>query len=396
MRLPAVLLQAATTLLAASLARARGGRAAGVAMALLLQATPVFSLGAVLMTPDAPLALAWAGALWAVERAFRERPRWFLAAGGFLGVAALSKLHGGLLGVALLVALLLSRDGRRALAGPWVWAGVAVAVALASPMLYWNATHGWPSFLYQASHGARGREFSALRLAASIGAQTAYVSPVILAGAAVAAWRALRRIEDPALAALSVSALPVVAFFTAMAAFTPGALPHWAAPGWLSACVLLAIAGGPLLRPAVAVGLGMTGVAVAGLLLVLHVPLPIPQGPLDELRGWHEGAAAARAVAGDARLAVAHPMVFGQIAFADGRSPAYLGARRAAASFYDPAPLASGAPLLLLTVEGLGETPAELAARLGPLEPAGAFVAKDGERVVRRYRFFWLRPEPRP
>jgi hypothetical protein len=188
----------------------------------------------------------------------------------------------------------------------------------------------------------------------------------------------------------------VVAFFTLMAAFTPGALPHWAAPGWLSATILLAVAGGPLLRAGLRWGFGMTGVAVAGLLVVLHVPVPLPQGALDELRGWREGAAAARAIAGDARLAVAHPLVFGQIGFADGRSPAYVGARMAAASFYDPAPLAAGKPLLLLTVEGLGEDRAELERRLGPLTPAGDYVALDGARLVRRYHFWWIgAPPPR-
>ena len=71
-RLPAVLLQAGTTLLAASLARALAGGAAALAAAVMLQAAPVFSLGALLMTPDAPLAFAWAGALWALERGFRD------------------------------------------------------------------------------------------------------------------------------------------------------------------------------------------------------------------------------------------------------------------------------------------------------------------------------------
>ena len=394
-RLPAILLQAGTTLLAASLARARGGRAAAVAMALLLQATPVFSLGATLMTPDAPLAFAWVGTLWSVERAFRRDLRWFVAGGAFLGMAALSKLTGGLLGVALLGALLVSREGRRALAGPWPWVGAALAAVLASPMLLWNAANGWPSFAYQASHGARGREFSWARLGGSIGAQAGYVSPLVLALAAMAAWRTLRAgLRDPAVAALALSALPVVAFFTVSASFTPGALPHWPAPGWLSATVLLCVLGVPgarLWRWALGIGFA----SIAAVLVLVLVPLPVPQGPLDDLRGWREGAAAARAVAGDARLAVTHYIVYSFIGFSDGRSPAYVGERRCAASFYDPAPLAAGAPHLLVTVEGMDPPREALEARLGMLTPAGSFVAKDGERVVRRYRFYWLRPSPR-
>src|SRR6266568_2402 len=142
-------------LLAPSLALLGSSTLAVRLPAVLLQAVPIFSLGATLMTPDAPLAFAWAGALFALERAFRRDPRWFVAAGAFLGLAALSKLHGGLLAFAFLAALLASSRGRSALASPWPWAGVVAAALVASPMLFWNAANGWPSILFQASHGAR-------------------------------------------------------------------------------------------------------------------------------------------------------------------------------------------------------------------------------------------------
>ncbi|HEX8910251.1 MAG TPA: glycosyltransferase family 39 protein, partial [Anaeromyxobacteraceae bacterium] len=190
-RLPALLLQAGTTLLAASLVRRWGGARAALLAAALLQAAPVFSVGAVLATPDAPLAFAWVGALWAVDRALRRDPRLFLLAGALLGMAALSKLTAGLLALGLLVALLATREGRRALATPWPWLGLALALLLASPMLLWNAARGWPSFAFQLQHGLSGHRFSWARLGQSLGAQAAYVSPVLLAAAAVAAGRAL-------------------------------------------------------------------------------------------------------------------------------------------------------------------------------------------------------------
>jgi 4-amino-4-deoxy-L-arabinose transferase-like glycosyltransferase len=388
-RLPAVALQAATTLLAASLAGALAGRRAAITAAVVLQATPVFSLGATLVTPDAPLALAWAGTLWAVERALRRGGRWFLAAGLFLGVGALSKLTAGLLGIAVLAALLATRDGRRALASPWPWLGAVLALAVASPMLAWNAARGWPSVTFQATHGARGGGFSPIALARSVGAQAGYVSPLVLALAAAAAWRALRAPRTAAVAALAFSALPVVAFFTLAAAFTPGALPHWPAPGWLSATVLLAAAGTRLLRPALWVGFATSALVVGAVLL----PLPVA-GPLDELRGWREGAAAARAAAGGARLAANHWIVLGQIGWYDGASPAYLGERRSGPTLYDPAPRAAGAPLLLVTVPGLDPGREALEARLGTLVPAGEVTAADRGRVVRRYRLFWVDAPP--
>jgi 4-amino-4-deoxy-L-arabinose transferase-like glycosyltransferase len=379
-RLAAVLLQAGTTLLAASLARARGGERAALAAALLLQAAPVFSLGAVLMTPDAPLAFAWAGALWAVERALRRDPRWLLAAGAFLGLGLLSKLTAGLLGLALLAGLLASARGRALLATPWPWLGVLLAAALASPMLLWNAARGWPALTFQAAHGLSGRGPSALRLAGSLGAQAAYLSPVLLVAAAAAAWRALR--GDAADRALAATALPVVAFFTAAAIFTPGALPHWPAPGWLSAVVLLAAAGSRWLRPALLTG------AACGALLLAALALPLPRGPLDELSGWREGAEAARSAAQGRRLGATHWMALGHLGWAGGEPLAYVGARRTGPSFYAPDPLAARQPLLVVAVEGLGEDRAALEARLGPLEPAGEATAWRGGRPLRRYLFY--------
>jgi 4-amino-4-deoxy-L-arabinose transferase-like glycosyltransferase len=394
-RLPAILLQGATILLAASLARARAGQRAGTAVALLLQAVPVFSVSAALLTPEAPLALAWVGALFSLERALRRDPRWMLTAGLFLGLGALSKLTAGLLGIALLAALLATADGRELLRGPWPWLGALLALAAASPMLLWNAAHGWPSFAFQASHGMRGRGFSAARLAASIGGQLAYVSPLLLALAAAAAWRALRARRDAVEAALAFSALPVIGFFTAAAAFTPGALPHWPGPGWISASILLAAAGSRWLRAAVWSGLAIAGALVAVLASLAAVQPPLPKAVLEELPlGWRAGAAAARAAAGDARLAATHWIALGRLGWYDRRSPAYLGDRPSGPTYYDPAPLARGEPLLIVTVDGLGPQRGGLEERMGPLEPAGEAEARHGDRVVRRFRFWRWRPAP--
>ncbi len=404
-RLPALLLQTLALVLAASLARARAGERAALAVALGLQAAPLFSAGAALIAPDAPLAFAWVGTLWALQRALDRGPRWALLAGAFLGLGALSKLTAGMLGVALLAALLATRDGRRLLATPWPWLGACLAVALALPMLLWNASHGWPSFAFQASHGLAGREFSALRLLASLGGQLGYVSPVLLVLSAGAAWAALRARSDALLTALAFSALPVAAFFTVAAALTPNALPHWPAPGWLSAMLLLCLSdevGKRAWRWGLRVGFGELAIGLAALALLAAVPAPasirvlgrtvaVERGPLDDLLGWREGAAAARAVAGPARLATSHWIALGQLGWYDRRSPAYLGDRVTGPSFYDPDPLAAGEPLLVVTVDHLGPQRDSLERKLGPLEPAGEFGAKQGERVVRTYRFWWWR-----
>jgi 4-amino-4-deoxy-L-arabinose transferase-like glycosyltransferase len=409
LRLPAILLQTISLALAASLVRARAGERAALAAVLGLQAAPIFFLGGGLILPDSPLLLACVGTFWALQRAVDRRPAWFLAAGAFLGLGALSKLTAGPVGVAVLAGLLATRDGRRLLRTPWPWLGAALAVAIASPMLLWNAANGWPSFTYQAAHGLSGRSFSLGRLLASLGGQLGYVSPILLVLAAGAGWRALRGLRtrgDALEAALAFAALPLAAFFTISAAFTPGALPHWSAPAWLAALLLLCLTGaaaGRWWRRALALGFGMLAVAVVGVTLLLAVPLPgsvtilgrtfpVKLGALDDFVGWREGAQAARAAAGDARLAVGHWMHLGQLGLYDGRSPAYLGAKPSGPTLYDPDPRAAGRPLLLVTVDGQGPQRGELEERVGPLEPAGSFEARRGERLVRTYRFYWWRP----
>lgn len=382
-RLPALLLQGGTTLLSASLARALGGPRAAVALALMLQAAPVFSVGAFLVTPDAPLAFGWAGALWAVERAVSRSPRWWLAVGLFLGLAALAKLHAGLLGLALLAASLATAEGRRALRTPWPWLAAALALLACAPFLLWNARHGWATFAFQASHGLRGRSFSPLRLAGWLGGQAGYVSPLLLGLAAAAAWRALRSPSRPlAPTALAFSALPVAAFFAFSAAFTPGALPHWAAPAWLSALILLATAGAARVRAALLVGGAMTAL----LLVALPVVPRFVRGPLDELRGWREAVEEARRIAPGARLATTHWMAVGHLGWYAEEPLAYVSDRLAGPSLY--APVEDQRPLLVVAPERLGPDRAGLERLLGPLLERGELAVRYGGRVVRRYRFY--------
>ncbi len=395
-RLPAIALFAATALLAVALVRARAGDRAAVLAAVLLQAAPVFWLGGTLTTPDAPLAFAWVGALWSVDRAGRDGARWLVATGLFLGIGALSKLTAGLLGAAILAALVSTPRGRALLATRWALAGAVVALAVASPVIAWNAARGFPSLAFQAEHGMGGRSFSAPRLAASIAAQAGYVSPVLIGAASVAGFRFLRS-PDPAARALAWSALPVVAFFTASAAFTPGALAHWPAPGWLSAVLLLAIAGAPWLRAAASSGIALS--AAGALAVALAATLGAPGGldPLREVRGWRDAARAALAASGGTRLAVAHWIALGQIGWYADAPVAYVGARPSAATFYEPDPRRAGEPLLVVIPEGLGPSRAELEARLGPLADAGGVTVPLGGGDVRRFSFLrWAPLAARP
>jgi hypothetical protein len=253
-------------------------------------------------------------------------------------------------------------------------------------MILWNAARGWPSLAFQLHHGLSGRRFGWSRLAQSLGAQAAYVSPVLLALAAAAAARALgtRAAQAPSRLAAALTALPLAVFFTLSAAFTPSALPHWPAPAWLSALLLLAAAGSRWVKLAAWTG----GALIAALLAAVVSPLPFAS-PLDELHGWREPVEAARRLDPAARLATTHWMAVGHLGWWSDEPLAYVSDRVAGPSYYD-APR-DGRRLLLVAPEGLGPGRGALERLVGPLEDRGEVAGTWHGRVVRRYRLYSMR-----
>src|SRR5262249_42902216 len=111
---------------------------------------PYFFIVGVVMTPDAPLVAAWAGALFFFGRALllgQARAWW--GAGAALGIGLLSKYSIALLGLAAIVFVLMDPRSRRWLRRPEPYGAVALALLLFSPVLFWNVRHGWASFAFQ-------------------------------------------------------------------------------------------------------------------------------------------------------------------------------------------------------------------------------------------------------
>jgi hypothetical protein len=87
----------------------------------------------------------WALALWLVIRILRTgATRLWLLVGLVVGVGLLNKETMLFLLFGLAAGLIVNRQWRT-FASPWVWAGLAVAVLIWSPVLIWEARHGWPT-----------------------------------------------------------------------------------------------------------------------------------------------------------------------------------------------------------------------------------------------------------
>jgi 4-amino-4-deoxy-L-arabinose transferase-like glycosyltransferase len=192
------------------------GRQTGLIAACLLNVTLVLGIGAVMMTPDTPLLFFWVCALWAMSQlALGGRSAWWLAVGLFTGLAFDSKYTGAFLVVGIALWLLIVAPNWLARPGPWL--GGAVALAVAAPVLYWNAAHDWISF---AKQGGRLDEWrvgrTAQYLLELIAGQVGLATPlvfVLCVGGIVAAGRRTWRARDPAATLLTAMTVPPVLIF---------------------------------------------------------------------------------------------------------------------------------------------------------------------------------------
>ncbi|MEA2713470.1 MAG: hypothetical protein QOK27_1431, partial [Gemmatimonadales bacterium] len=126
------------------LARRLGGARAGLNAVLLVLSLPIVAAWLILATPDCPLFLADALALYAAVRALEASPRswpalaWWLGSGAALGLGLLSKLSAVILPFGILLALLARPDLRRRLAEPGPYLAGLLATLMAVPIVAGN------------------------------------------------------------------------------------------------------------------------------------------------------------------------------------------------------------------------------------------------------------------
>ena len=179
-RIGAYLAWAAVTLFSYRLTTNLFDRAAARTGLVLSAVLPVFFYTGFLMTPDAPLTACWAGALYFLERALiADRRQAWWCVGICAGLGLVSKYTIALLGPAALIFVLIDPAARRWLRRTEPYLAAIVAAVLFSPVIYWNAVHGWASFAFQSTGRlAESSKFSTHELLA---AATLLLTPLGLA-----------------------------------------------------------------------------------------------------------------------------------------------------------------------------------------------------------------------
>jgi 4-amino-4-deoxy-L-arabinose transferase-like glycosyltransferase len=145
LRTPSALIAAATTVLAALIAREVGGDRRAQLIAAACTAVSAFALAvAHLVSTTTPDMLSTTLLGWLAVRAVTRREGWpLLAAGLVVGIGVEAKPQVGL--VALVMAATLFVLGpRRPLCSWWALAGAAGAIAIVAPYVIWQLQHDWP------------------------------------------------------------------------------------------------------------------------------------------------------------------------------------------------------------------------------------------------------------
>ncbi len=281
LRIGFIVLFAGSTFILARMTSRYYGATAGFLAALALNLTGYYGLAASMFAlPDGPLLFFWLLTLDRLSVALDEpeegRLLYWIQAGFAWGGAMLSKYHAIFIPMGVGLLLLLDAKRRRRLLQPGPYLAMAIGLAMFSPVLIWNARHGWVSFLFQGGRAVGGWVPRPDYLAGAVLAQAGYLFPWIwipLVIVLVRGWRGWStHPEGPERLWLCVATLPLTAF-TAVACFR-SVLPHWGLIGLVPLFPMLgrAWAGRIADRPAIFrrrltayAGLSLTLIALATL-----------------------------------------------------------------------------------------------------------------------------------
>jgi 4-amino-4-deoxy-L-arabinose transferase-like glycosyltransferase len=291
-----------SSLLIFGMARRLYGESVATWAVLMMNLTPIFNVGGLVMTIDALSIFFWAAALWSVWMALERSPRfsgfWPLA-GALIGLGFLAKYTNAieLLSVALVMGL--TPKLRREFARPGFWVMLGVFALAMIPPLVWNATHDWITVEHLRARGGLNSKFGfhPEELLVFIGIHFGVYSPLIFAGMLGGRWWGWREAKTDFRARyLLLFALPLLVMYCALSIKQAGEA-NWTSPAFVSLGILtVAFWHGLAKRNVAARRFAVTALALGltlSLLLVntdvarrLGIPWSYEADPGARLRGW--------------------------------------------------------------------------------------------------------------
>ena len=289
-----------------------GGRTTGLMCVLALAVMPFFTVSGLLMTPDAPMIVAWAAALYCFKRGLiDDHPAAFYGLGLAMGLGLVAKYTIALLAPAALLFMLIDRRARRWFFRPQPYIAVLIAILIFLPVLIWNWQNDWASFLFQGTRRLfENPDFSAYLIVVYA---IALLSPVAALAAFFVLGPARRQLEPDQRKRrfMLIMTLVPLAVFAIYGLFSVIRF-HWTLPPWIALMPLIMTAlvqhvwphrpdFGPFHRLLMASWIPSVLILVIGYGLLLHyLTLGLPgvrSGDLDSgYLGWSETAAAVEGI----------------------------------------------------------------------------------------------------
>jgi hypothetical protein len=308
------ILGAGTSLLLFYFARRLFSDTAGLWAVLALNTTPLFNMGAFLMTIDPLSIFFWLAAMFSFWIAVEKSPAWswhWPLSGLLIGFGFLCKYTNALELLSIVLVLALVPRLRPEFARPGLYVLLGTFAVCTIPPIIWNAQHVWVTLTHLQARGSLSQGFGIhpTEVLAFIGEHFLFYSPLLFLALAWGVIGSCRRVgQQLKVLFLFWFGLPVFAFYFLLS-FNKVAAPNWDALAMLGFGLLavhfwrerLAEHGG--LRIAAGAAL-LVGLLMSALALDTDIVRSLGfefwrSDPSDRMRGWKSATAAAEKIRAD-------------------------------------------------------------------------------------------------
>ncbi|HET9417732.1 MAG TPA: glycosyltransferase family 39 protein [Chthoniobacterales bacterium] len=308
------ILAAGTSLLLFYFARRLFSAAAALWSVLALNVTPLFNVGAFLMTIDPLSIFFWLAAMFSFWIAVEKSPSWswhWPLTGLLVGLGFLSKYTNALELVSIILVLALVPRLRHEFARPRLYLLLTAFAVCTIPPIVWNAQHVWITLTHLKARGSLEQGFGIhpLEVLAFVGEHFLAYSPLLFLGLAWGVLGSCRRIgQQLKVLFLFWFGLPVFAFYFLLS-FNKVAAPNWDALAMLGFGLLAVhfwrerIAGHVSLRVVAAAAL-VVGLMMSALTLDTDMIRSLGlefwrSDPSNRMRGWKSATLAVENIRND-------------------------------------------------------------------------------------------------
>jgi 4-amino-4-deoxy-L-arabinose transferase-like glycosyltransferase len=311
------LFAAGTSVLLFYFARRLFNATAGLWAVIALNVTPIFNIGAFVMTIDALSIFFWLAAMFTFWLAVEKSPNfsWYWPLTGLLvGLGFLSKYTNALELVSIVLVLALAPRLRQEFKRPGLYSLLGVFAVCTVPPILWNQQHAWITLVHLRSRGSleHGFGFHPAEVLSFLGQHFLAYSPFLflaLAWGVIASWR--RANQHFKVLFLMWFGLPVFLFYLLLS-LNKAAAPNWDGLALLGFGLLAVHFWWEKLEASVTLRLGAVVAIMVGLtmsVVALDTDVLRVAGyqfkrsdPSDRMRGWKSATGALEKMRNDLEM----------------------------------------------------------------------------------------------